>query len=283
MRPGLAVAALAAGALALGAGTGGAQAGPADERYRKLLHEKRVLLRANLLLKHEAELAAGKQPYIVFDVHKGELEFRVRGKPFKTYSVSGLALDERGTPIHPEALWRVLDKPITVLEKQGGRPELLPPDPESGRETGLLFSDPNQLASQTGATPVDTDAGLLGVDAPTDYYLKFEEDVVFHVLTPRSRSFRQKATDRLAEIAGAMRTTLTGWWGRSELPSEKRPRVVLYLTMDPDTAKHLHYSLLPGEKLVVKPPEPPPLSLVAAGPRPAPGAAAASKAAPSAR
>lgn len=238
------------------------------ERYRELLHQKRVLLREAALLKQESEwIVSPKQlPYIFFNMQSGQLEFRLRGKMLKSYPVKEIFQDERGRrPASPEAIWRALDQPITVVEKQGGRPELLPPDPDSGRETGLLYSDPNQLASQTGARPISSDAGVLGVDAPTEYYIEFEEGVIFYVRSPRAPTLREKAAHRLAEIASGVRDTVSGWFGGAPPMADGKHRLALYLTIDPEIAKYLHYSLLPGEKLVMVPPSPPPVVLVAAG------------------
>lgn len=238
------------------------------ERYRELLHQKRALLREASLLKQESEwVVSPKQlPYIFLNMESGQLEFRLRGKMLKSYPIKEITQDERGRhPASPEAVWRTLDQPITVLEKQGGRPELLPPDPNTGRETGLLYSDPNQLAAQTGARPISSDAGVLGVDAPTEYYIEFEEGVIFYVRSPRTPTLREKAADRFAEIAAGVRDTVSGWFGASPPKTDSRHRLALYMTIDPEVAKYLHYSLLPGEKLVVVPPSPPPVALVAAG------------------
>lgn len=236
------------------------------ERYRELLHRKRTLLREASLLKQESEWAVGKLPYVFFNMESGQLEFRLRGKMLKSYPIKGIFLDERlRRPAPPEAIWRALDEPITLLEKQGGRPELVPPDPEAGRETGLLYSDPNHLATQTGAKPIDTDAGVLGVDAPTEYYIEFEEKVIFFVRSPRTPTLREKAADRFSEIVSAV----SGWFGAEESQGDDKHRLKLYLVIEPEIAKFLHYSLLPGEKLVLVPPSPPPVVLVAAGSGPA--------------
>lgn len=234
------------------------------DRYSALLQEKRALLRESGLLKQEAEVAATKSPYILFDPAARTLEFRIRGKTLKkAYSFSSIALDENGRrPASPEQIWKALQGPLTVLEKQGGRPELIPPDPETGREAGLLYSDPNQLAAQTGVVPVDTDAGLLGVDVPTDYHLKFEEDVVFHIRTAKTLTLRQKASSRLRDIAQSLRLSLAGLWGGGDSRGSV-PRLSLYMTTDSDTAKNLHYSLLPGERVFTVPPPPPPITLIA--------------------
>jgi hypothetical protein len=260
--------AAAAVAIAL-AGSTHAGGESSTERYRELLHQKRALLREASILKQETDWAAGKLPYIFFNLQSSQLEFRLRGKILKSYPVKGIFQDERTTrAADPEMIWRALDQPITVTEKQGGRPELIPPDPEAGREHGLLYSDPNQLASQTGAKPIASDAGVLGVDAPTEYYIEFEEKVIFYVRSPRTPTFREKAADRFSDLT----STLSGWFGGKTAAPDARHRLALYLVIDPETAKYLHYSLLPGEKLMLTPPSPPPVVLVAGASAPKSGA-----------
>jgi hypothetical protein len=203
------------------------------------------------------------------------MEFRLRGKVLKSYPMKSVSMDERGSrPAVPEVIWRALDTPITVVEKQGGRPELVPPDPDAGRHTGLLYSDPNQLSSQTGAREVDTDAGVLGVDAPTEYFIRFEEGVIIQVRNPKEYTFRERASQRMADMTGGLQRMFQGLWGGPAKPKGPEWKLELYVVLDPDTAKYLHYSLLPGEKLVVVPPSPPPVALVASSGSPSKAAAA---------
>lgn len=238
------------------------------DKYQVLLQQKRELARKNAILQQEATIAATKSPYIFFHLEAPKLEFRVRGRALKTYAFTSMSMDERGRiPADAETLWKYLQEPLTVVEIEGAHPELIPPDPNSSAEAGLLYSDPNQLSSQTGAAsvPVHTDAGVLGVDVPTDYYVRFEEKVVLHVRTPKTLTFRQQARDRLDEIAENLTHNLSTWWGRKELDNPDKPRLEIYLTTDADTAKNLHYSLLPGERVFAVPPPPPAIALVAAG------------------
>lgn len=249
--------------------TAGLHAGAesALDKYQALLQQKRILARKNTLLQKEAEIATTKSPYVFFHLEESTLEFRVRGRALKTYTFASMALDVRGRiPADAETLWKSLAAPLTVLEIEGAHPELIPPDPNTGAAAGLLYSNPNQLSSQTGAEPVlvRTDAGVLGVDVPTDYYVKFEEKIVFHIQTPKTLTFRQQARDRLNEIAENLSHNLSGWWGRKEIENPDKPRLEIYLTTDVDTAKNLHYSLLPGEKVFAVPPPPPPILLVVA-------------------
>lgn len=216
---------------------GGAEA-PLD-KYRSLLEEKLALERENRSLQKEVELARSKSPYIMFDVHSGILSFRVRGKSFKEYQVK--AISSRGwgrRPIAPEALWRRHEGPLTIAEKEGGRQEIVPPS-EDGAEAPHGGHDP-------GAEP--DDATILGVKAPADYYIKFEEAVVFQVQSERRLSLREKAVQRAGEFAAAVRDL----W-RTEDPDEP---LILYLLMDTETARHLYHSILPGERIYISPPPP---------------------------
>lgn len=236
----------------------------AADRFRDLVGKRNALLRQNALLKREAEIAVTKEPYILFDPAARTLAFRVRGRTMKTYQFTDISLDARlSRKASPEELYRAIEGALTVRMKEGGHPELIPPDPDTGREAGLLYSDPNQLASQTGVVPLPTDAGILGVDVPSEYHISFEEGVVLHIRNPRTLTFRQKATDRLGQIASAMRDSFSGWWGSAPQDIPRKPRLSLWLTTDVETAKNLHYSLLPGEKIFLVPPPPPEVVLVA--------------------
>lgn len=233
------------------------------DRYRDLLHRKRTLERENAWLTLEARLAAGKDPYIVFDAAAARMDFRVRGVTFKSYSFSAVSLDPwTHRPPDPERIWRAIAAPIEIEMKEGGNPELIPPDPETGREAGLLYSDPNQLASQTGAVPVSTDAGLLGVDAPTDYDITFGGGLIIRIRSDREKSFRERAANGFGRLAAGARAALSGLLGGKMSDGASPPPLRLYLSTDEQTAKHLHFSLLPGEKFVVAPPPPRPVSLV---------------------
>ena len=231
------------------------------EKYRDLLEEKSALRRENWFLQKEASLAASHSPYILFDVQSRKLEFRVRGKAFKSYRFSAVSYKNWGRrPVTAELIWRELDEPLTILEKEGGRPEIIPPS-RDGDDS--LYQNTNQADPNDGESG---DAAMLGVEAPTDYYIKFEEKVVFHIRSEKSRSLHDKAIDRLSEIAGSVRSRFYDLWldpGRDD-----RPRMTLYLTTDVDTAKQLYHSLLPGERIYITPPPPPPVALVASRDRP---------------
>ncbi len=238
--------AVAVAVLASGLAVAGAGGETAMDKYQALLREKRALHRENWMLSQEANLAATKNPYILLDLERRELDFRIRGKTLKSYNFIRVSDRERGAvTADAEVLWRMVDGPLTLREKEGGRPEIIPPDPNFDGE------EPSATEGEV------SDAALLGVEALTDYFIKFEEDVVFHVRTDRARTFREIAVERLGAIAEAVGSLLTRG------PGEEEPRLSLYLTTDERTARHLYHSLLPGERLFVTPPAPPPVVLVA--------------------
>jgi hypothetical protein len=221
--------------------SGGAEA-PLD-RYRSLLEEKFALQRENGSLEKEAELARSPAPYIFFDVQSGTLSFRVRGRAFKQYHVKAVSARSWGRrPIAPEALWRQHDA-LTILEKEGGRQEIAPPD-DDGPEAPGGTGDP--------AAEEPDDATKLGVKAPEDYYIQFEEAVVFHVQSDRRRSLREKAVERVGEIAAGFRSRVRDLWGSDDGAEP----LTLYLMTDAETARHIYHSILPGERLYISPPPP---------------------------
>ncbi len=241
------------------AALGVSPAGADLNRYRDLMKERHALMREKALLEIEARTAATGEPYVLLDLEAPALQFRIRGKTLKTYRIAKIAADARGRdPVPIEAVWGRFPGPLEVLEVQGGQPELVPPDPNTGRETGLLYTDPNQIRSQTGAVEVDTDAGILGIEAPTDYWIRLDEPIVLHIRTEKNESISDQAFARLAAMASDLRKAASRLWGTDG--GQADAPVHLWITMDPDTARHLHHSLLPGERVFLVPPSAPPLS-----------------------
>jgi len=236
--------------------TGATAARAADgrqDRYRSLLKERRALHRENTILEIEAKSAAAKSPYIFLDLEAATLEFRVRGKVLKTYRISSLSTDSRGKePVNAEELWSKFSGPLMVEEVQGGQPELVPPDPEAGRETGLLFSDPNQLREETGAVEVDTDAGILGIEAPTDYWIRVKEPLMLHIHSPKDQSTSRQALQRFSDVLSSIGSAVSSLWGGGS--SARDADVTIWLTVEPEIAQQLHHSLLPGETIWLVPP-----------------------------
>ncbi len=245
--------AVPAGAGADATGTGGARvADGRQDRYRSLLKERRALHRENAILEIEAKSATAKSPYLFLDLEAATLEFRIRGKTLKTYRISGLSGDSRGKqPLDAKAIWSRFSGPLMVEEVQGGQPELVPPDPEAGRETGLLYSDPKQLRDETGAVEVDTDAGILGIEAPTEYWVRLKEPLILHVRGKYDESVAGQALQRFADVLSSIGSAVSSLWGDSVATDATVP---IWLTLEPEIAQQLHHSLLPGETIWVVPP-----------------------------
>ena len=160
--------------------------------YRELLLKKRVLERENFILEQEASFASTGEPYILFDVDNAVMDFRIRGWTLKTYSFQGVSYPARPSG----ASGRVL----RIARVGSGGPELVPPDPGAGRKS---------------------DAGLLGVEAPTEYTVQTDGNVTIHI-------------------------------GSSAPPSGDD----LFVATDAETARSLYHSLMPGETLILLPPLP---------------------------
>ena len=224
-----------------------------QDRWRSLLKERRALQRENALLQVEAKSAASKSPYLFLNLQASTLEFRVRGKVLKTYRINGMSSDRRGKyPVDAEAIWSKFPGPLEVEEVEGGQPELVPPDPEAGRDRGLLFSDPNQLRNQTGAVEVDTDAGILGIEAPTEYWIRLKEPLVLHIHGKSDESVAGQAMQRFSDVLSRIGSAVSSLWGGGTAGTEDA--VSVWLTLDPEIAQALHHSLLPGETILIVPP-----------------------------
>lgn len=224
-----------------------------QDRYRSLLKERRALQRESAILEIEAKSATAKSPYVFLDLEAATLEFRVRGKVLKTYRISGLSSDRRGKyPVDAEAIWNRFKGPLAVEEVQGGQPELVPPDPEEGREHGLLFSDPNQLRDQTGAVEIDTDAGILGIEAPSEYWIRLKEPLILHVHGKEDETVARQALQRFKNVLSSIGSAVSSFWGGDDAATDAA--VPIWITLEPEIAKQLHHSLLPGETIWLVPP-----------------------------
>lgn len=224
-----------------------------QDRYRSLLKERRALQRESAILEIEAKSAAAKSPYLFLDLEAATLEFRVRGKILKTYRLSRLSSDRRGKyPVDAEAIWNRFKGPLVVEEIQGGQPELVPPDPEEGREHGLLFSDPNQLRDQTGAVEIDSDAGILGIEAPSEYWIRLKEPLMLHVHSAEDETVARQALQRFKDVLSSIGSAVSSLWGGNDVAGDDA--VPIWITLEPEIAKQLHHSLLPGETIWLVPP-----------------------------
>ena len=215
-------------------------------RYLELHAKRDELRRLNALLEEEARLASTRAPYVVLDLGKRTMDFRIRGKTFKTYRFEAIRIDTRHEGLTWSEVARRLAEPITMELKEGGNPELIPPDPDE---------DPN-LPPEDGDGDEEpaSDASLLGVDAPTDYQVDFEQGVVFHVSAPHAAGLMDKAMNGLGELAAGLRSVFSGWLGAE--PAQDGPWLDLHLAATVETARQLHHSLLPGERFLIILPAP---------------------------
>lgn len=261
-------AALAAcAAAAITASHAGAES-PLD-RVRSLVDEKRRLQWENETMTRELAFASTPAPYVVVDLRARTFEFRVRGKAHKTYRAGAIEiLGEAGRPLTESALHALAPNPIEVVEKAGGPPELKPP-------SGTASSDPNAgaPAQDPNAGPIHSDAGILGVDAPTDYDVTLQAGVRLEIRTTKPAAGWGRIRDAFAEAGHALAETLRGWTGGSGPSSKAIREAAVRATLDETTAKAFYHSILPGEHVYFLPAAPLPVKLIASlSPPPAPAA-----------
>lgn len=237
------------------------------DRVRSLIEEKRALTWKNQQLTTELSYASTPAPYVFVDLQSRAIEFRVRGKAHKIYHADAIeVLGDEGKPISQAALHSLAPNPVEVLEKAGGPPELKPPPASAPDANGSNFTGPDPNAG-----PVQSDAGILGVDAPTNYDVALEGSVTIQIRTvPREtrwEKIRGTFSEALAAFASALRH-LTGG-GRPETPVVHSAAV--RVTFDEESAKAFYHSILPTEHVFFLPAPPPPVELVATlNPSPAP-------------
>ena len=229
------------------------------DRVRSLIEEKRALTFKNQQLTTELSYATTPAPYVFIDLKGRVIEFRVRGKAHKVYHADAIeVLDEGGKPI-PEASLRTLaPNPVEVLEKAGGPPELKPPPASAPDANGSNFTGPDPNSG-----PVHSDAGILGVDAPTNYDVALDGNVTIQIRTVPKETRWEKARGTLSETLAAFAATLrnlTGG-GRSEAPAVRSAAV--RITFDEESAKAFYHSILPTEHVFFLSAPPPPVKLVA--------------------
>jgi hypothetical protein len=242
------------------------------DRARSLLEEKMRLERENAVLRQELAYAATPHPYILVDLAAGSFEFRVRGKAHKTYTALAVELrDAAGRPIGIEELRRLAPEAVEVERKGEGPPEFKPPPAEGEAPEAEGRTDPN-------GAPRPTDAGLLGVDAPTDYDVDLEGGVRIEVRTRHDATRWERARRQLSEMGLAVADAVGGWL-RSRRPDQNEgPRAVVRVTFDAARAKAFYHSILPTERFHFLPGPPPPVTLIASAAVPPPPAAVAGSA-----
>jgi hypothetical protein len=252
-----ALVAAACWASVLAAAVAGAES-PLD-RVRSLVEEKRRLEWENDRLTKELAFASTPAPYIFVDLHARTIEFRVRGKAHKSYTASAIeVLGDAGRPLTESALYALAPKPIEVVEVAGGPPELKPPPASAPNPNASDFTGPDPNAG-----PVHSDAGILGVDAPTNYDVSLQGGVKFEIRTPKAPTRWEKLRDTFTEAGHALAETLRGWTGGATAGSKAIREAAVRVSLDEDSAKALYYSILPGEHVYFLPAPPPPVKLIA--------------------
>jgi len=213
---------------------------PAEKTdYLELRARRDELLRLEKLLEQESRLASARAPYVVLDLGRRTMDFRIRGKTFKSYRFDTIRMESRSNDLTLSEVSRRLAEPVTLASKEGGNPELIPPDPDA---------DPN-LAADADEEEQASDAALLGVEAPTDYQVDFEEGVVFHVSAPHAEGLMDKAMQGLGKLASGLGSLFSGWL--SEPADENTPWLELSLTASAETVRQMHHSLMPGERFLI--------------------------------
>jgi len=257
--------------------------GPLD-RVRALVEEKRRLAWENETLTRELTFASTPSPYIFVDLKKGTFEFRVRGKAHKTYKASSVEILDGSGKSLPEAILHALaPDPVEVTEKAGGPPELHPPASPGDANKAGQAPDANGDGPPGGVDPnggpVHSDAGILGVDAPSEYDIELEDGLRIEIRTPKAVGRWARLWNGMGEIASAFGNAVTSVFGRSSSSRTTLPGMAVRATVDEETAKAFYHSILPGEHLYFLPAEPPPVQLVASL-SPPPPAGATDRAAP---
>jgi hypothetical protein len=272
----LSAALLAAAAAAIGlcqAAPALAGAETALDKVKALLDEKRRLQWDNDRIREELAFASTPSPYVVIDPGTRTFEFRVRGKSHKSYAAESIEIVGRNSrPISVAELGSIAAGPVAVVEKAQGPPEFTPPalDPNAAGAA----EDPN-------AEPRQSDAMLLGVDAPADYDIDLDKGIRLEIRTRHEKTRWQRATEAFSTMGRAVTETVGGWFTGVAPGSSDEPRARVRITFDEKSAKAFYHSVLPGEHFYFRPGLPPPVSLVAAAAPQAPAASpAATKPAP---
>ena len=263
--PGLAV--LLAPALIAVAPLAGAES--SLDRLKSLIEEKRRLEWDNGSLTQELAFAATPAPYILVDVPRRTFEFRVRGKTHKKYEALKIEIhDGRGRPMTLSDFSLSAPDPLEVLDKAGGPPEIKPPSNDPADPTGAGGANQNVSAGDAGGADPNlgvrrTDAGVLGVDAPTDYDISLENGIRIEIRTRPDESGLGKTWRSLGEIGAAVSHAIKSWFSGDDARRGAEATPAVRVEVDPNLGKAIYHSLLPGEHVYFLPPPPLPIALVA--------------------
>ncbi len=187
-----------------------------------------ALRRRVALLESELALSKSRKPYLVLDAPARRLRYRLLGMtmreiPLQSVEISGLRRADEGGVLGPLTL-----AGIATLKEKDGDPRLLPLTPAE---------------IEAGAADENV-ADALPPEAPAGYALRFRQPVIVRVegIPEKQTVFTQAAS----------------WWRRLR-PGTGRGkgrigmRVILHL--EEARAREVYRSLVPGERIVLVPPE----------------------------
>ncbi|HEX6853000.1 MAG TPA: hypothetical protein VF139_16510 [Candidatus Polarisedimenticolaceae bacterium] len=227
MRPALAAVALAVALPALAQ----KPAVPSKDDVAKLQRE-------TLLLRQQAELAKGKEFYLLLDPAAQTLSLNLRGATLQTWTVVGIeagaprvAFVSRGLPDEWEG--RVWQEGTLDPERPLDRFEL---------EAPPVTAEGTEVAVPIPPTPEEK------YPVPPRYHIRFAGGLSIEVIPPGR-----------AEEAGFWKRLSTGfstWWHdfRQAVSSEPEDKLRLRLTLGAKEADSLYRALPPNTKLMVVPP-----------------------------
>jgi hypothetical protein len=227
MRRSLAVVALAVALPAL------AQKPPAPSR-----DDVAKLQRETLLLRRQADLAQGKDFYLLLDPAAKSLSLNLRGATLQTWTVVGIeagaprvAFVSRGLPDDWEGrIW------------EGGKLDPERPLDRFELEAPPVSAEGTEVAVPIPPTPEEK------YPVPPRYHVRFTGGLSIEVIPPGR-----------AEEAGFWKRLGTGfstWWHdfQQAVASEPEDKLRLRLTLGPKEADSLYRALPPNTKLMVVPP-----------------------------
>ena len=228
-------------------------------RVRALVEEKRRLEWENATMTKELAFASTTAPYVFADLRQRTFEFRVRGKVHKVYKAVAIEIHGDGDrTISEAALHALAPNPLDVVDRAGGPLELKPPPVTAPDPNGSDFTGPDPNSG-----PVHSDAGILGVDAPTSYDVTLQGGILLEIRTALVTSRWDRIRDSFADAARAVAETWREWTGGSRPALKAIQGAAVRVIVDEETAKAFYHSILPGEHVYFLPPPPPPVKLVA--------------------
>ncbi len=187
-----------------------------------------ALRRRVALLETELALSQSRKPYLVLDAPARRLRYRLLGMtmreiPLRSVEVSGLRRAGAGSAPGPLTL-----AGIVTLKEKDGDPRLTPLTPAE---------------IEAGAADENV-ADALPPEAPAAYSLRFKQKVAVRV-----EGLPEKRT---------VWTRAASWWRRLQPGGDRgggRVGIKVALRLEEAKAREVYRSLVPGERLVLVPPE----------------------------